>query len=39
LEKLAEERLPLYRAWADLVLPCTGTPKGDAATIIARLGL
>lgn len=39
LEKLAEERLPLYRAWADLVLPCTGTPKGDAAAIIARLGL
>lgn len=39
LEKLALERLPLYRAWADLVLSCTGTPKGDAAAIMERLGL
>ncbi len=39
VEHLAEVRLPLYRSWADLILACTGTPKGDAVAIIDRLGL
>ena len=30
---------PRYRAWADLVVACTGTPQGDAARIRELLGL
>ena len=33
VEALAQERLPLYRAWADLVLPCTGSAFTDARAI------
>ena len=36
---LAEERMPLYRAWADLVVACTGSARGDAQEIMRRLGL
>ena len=36
---LAEERMPLYRAWADLVQPCTGSARGDAQAIARALGL
>ena len=36
---LAEERMPLYRAWADLVVACTGSARGDALEIMRRLGL
>ena len=36
---LAEERMPLYRAWADLVVACTGSARGDALEIMQRLGL
>lgn len=36
---LARERLPLYRAWADLVVACTGSARGDAEEIARRLGL
>ena len=39
VEALAAERMPLYRAWADLVVTCTGTPQGDAALIRSELGL
>ena len=35
IASLAERRLPLYRAWADLTLPCTGSPAGDAEAIEA----
>ena len=31
--RLAEERMPLYRAWADIVLPCTGSAAGDALAL------
>ncbi|MDO5709332.1 MAG: shikimate kinase [Coriobacteriales bacterium] len=37
--KLAEERMALYRDWADVVLPCTGSPAGDAELIRRSLGL
>lgn len=33
IEQLARERLTLYRAWADVVLPCTGSARGDADEI------
>lgn len=33
VEQLAQERLPLYRAWADLILPCTGSAHSDARAI------
>ncbi|MBQ6395718.1 MAG: shikimate kinase, partial [Atopobiaceae bacterium] len=36
---LAEERMPLYRAWADEVIACTGTADGDAAYARELLGL
>lgn len=36
---LAEERMPLYHAWADLVVACTGSARGDALEIMRRLGL
>lgn len=36
---LAKERMPLYRAWADLVVACTGSARGDALEIMRRLGL
>ncbi len=36
---LAEERMLLYRAWADLVVACTGSARGDALEIKRRLGL
>ena len=39
VEALAAERMPRYRAWADLVVACTGTPQGDAARIRELLGL
>ncbi len=39
IQALARERMPLYRAWADLVLPCTGSAAGDARAIAAALGL
>lgn len=39
IEKLAEERMDLYRAWADTAISCTGTASGDAVLLRARLGL
>ena len=39
VERLAEERMGLYRSWADLIVPCTGSPATDAAFIRAELGL
>ena len=37
--QLAEERMPLYRAWADEIVSCTGSADGDALEIVSRLGL
>ena len=39
VEALAEQRMPLYRAWADEVVTCTGSARGDALEIVERLGL
>lgn len=39
VEKLAEERMPLYRAWADEIISCTGSADGDALEIVERLSL
>ena len=39
IQALARERMPLYRAWADLVQPCTGSAAGDARAIATALGL
>ena len=39
VEALARERGPLYRAWADVTLSCTGTPSGDAREVARLLGL
>lgn len=33
IETLANERMGLYRSWADIVLACTGTAAGDALAI------
>ncbi|HBO62479.1 MAG TPA: shikimate kinase [Olsenella sp.] len=30
VERLAAERMDAYRSWADVTLPCTGSPAGDA---------
>lgn len=38
VERLAAERMGLYRAWADKVVTCAGTPEQDAEQIIKILG-
>ncbi len=38
VKELARERMPLYRAWSDLTLECTGTPEGDAVAILEMMG-
>lgn len=38
IEELARERLPLYRAWADVTVECTGSAAGDAEKIAGLLG-
>ena len=37
VEALAAERMPLYRAWADVTVSCTGSAFGDADMIRALL--
>lgn len=37
IERLARERMPLYRAWADVTLFCTGSAAGDAQALLAKL--
>ena len=39
VERVAAERMGLYRAWADVTLRCTGTPAGDARLARELLGL
>lgn len=38
-EAIARRRYPLYEAWSDAVLDCTGSAAGDARAIRAMLGL
>lgn len=39
VETLARERMGSYRAWADVTLPSTGSPAGNAHAIRELLGL
>lgn len=39
VQKLAQERMPLYRQWADYIQPCTGSARGDALEIAQLLDL
>ena len=39
VERLAQERMGLYRSWADIILECTGSAAGDAVAIRQILGL
>ena len=39
IERLAAERMGLYRAWTDVTLACTGSAEGDARELRALLGL
>lgn len=39
VERVAAERMGLYRAWADETVTCTGTPAGDAESVRGLLGL
>ena len=39
IERLANERMDLYRGWSDVEISCTGTAQGDALLLKARLGL
>ena len=39
IERVAAERMGLYRAWADVTLPCTGSAAGDARLARELLGL
>lgn len=39
VERLAQERMGLYRSWADVVLPCTGSALGDAMALQSMFSL
>ena len=39
VEELARRRMPLYISWADVVVSCTGSARGDALEIIKRLNI
>lgn len=39
IERLAAERMDLYRSWADLIVPCCGSADGDAEEVQRLLGL
>ena len=39
VERVAAERMGLYRAWADVRVACTGSPAGDAQAVREALGL
>ena len=39
VERLAEERMHLYRSWADVTVSCTGSAEGDAQAVRGLLGL
>lgn len=37
IQELAEERLPIYEAWANLTFPCLGSPDADAKGLLATV--
>ena len=37
IQELAEERLPIYEAWANLTFPCLGSPDADAKALLATV--
>lgn len=39
VERLAQERMHLYRSWADVTVSCTGSAEGDARAVRGHLGL
>lgn len=39
IAQLATERMPRYRAWADIIIACSGTPASDARAIQEHLSL
>ncbi|MGI6755373.1 MAG: shikimate kinase [Atopobiaceae bacterium] len=39
VKQLARDRMALYRSWANIILPCTGSAAGDAEAIMALLDL
>ncbi len=39
VERVAQERMGLYRSWADVTVACTGSAEGDAALARELLGL
>ena len=39
IERVARERMGLYRSWADVTVSCTGSAEGDAALARELLGL
>lgn len=39
VQRIAKERMGLYRKWADIWLPCTGSAQGDAEAIREILSL
>ena len=39
LERLAQERMPIYEAWADLRIDCSGSADADAVRVRELLGL
>lgn len=39
VERLAQERMHLYRSWADVTVSCTGSAEGDARAVRGLLGL
>jgi len=39
VERLASERMGLYRSWADIIIECTGSAAGDAVVCRQILGL
>lgn len=39
VERIAAERMGLYGSWADVRVPCTGSPSGDARLVRELLGI
>lgn len=39
VERVASERMGLYASWADVRVPCSGSPAGDALLVREALGI
>lgn len=39
IQQLADERMPHYQSWADMIIAGTGSPISDAAAIVERLSV